>query len=265
MCATCLAAGSTPTIQNDKYKETVLNGFDYAVLPIPWRMLQPTEQDFVTQQIDEWVELLSRKRMPIIAGPLIQLSERDVPDWMYIWENEFDTMRDLCLEYIQKVVYRYRKAVSVWNVVAGLGSNTMFPMSFEQCIEFTRLLVAQVKNVMPGARTLVSICHPFGEHRQRMTTGAPPLLYAEMVAAIGHQLRGVRHRDGSGHPRARPVHARLVPVFLPARPLLRVWQVQLLLHDGSVGVPSRSTADPSDRHDGKYIPANAGRWRRPWE
>ena len=89
--------------------------------------------------------------MPIIAGPLIRLREEDVPDWMYIWENEFDTMRDLCLEYLQKVVYRYRKAVSVWNVVSGLGSNTLFPMSFEQCIEFTRLLVVQVKNVMPVA------------------------------------------------------------------------------------------------------------------
>ncbi len=251
-----------PTIQNDRYKETVLSGFDYAVLPIPWRLVQPTEQDFITTQIDEWVELLSRKRMPIIAGPLIQLTERDVPDWMYIWENEFETMRDLCLEYIQKIVYRYRKAVSVWNVVAGLGSNTLFPMSFEQCIEFTRLLVAQVKNVMPGARTLISICHPFGEHRQRMTSGAPPLLYAEMVAQSGISFEGFGVELEVG-----------VPV--PGQYMRDLFQYSCLLDRFSgfgkplfltgVGVPSRATADPSDRDEGKHVPAQAGRWRRPWD
>ena len=55
--------------------------------------------------MDEWVELLSRKRMPIIAGPLIDLTEGEVPDWMYIWEHDFDTLRELAYEYVQKVVH----------------------------------------------------------------------------------------------------------------------------------------------------------------
>lgn len=251
-----------PTIQNEKYRETVLNSFDYVILPIPWRMVQPTEQDFLTQQIDEWVEVLTRRRIPIIAGPLLSLGEQDVPDWMYIWENEFDTMRDLCLEYLHKIVYRYRKAVSVWNVIAGMGSNTLFPMSFEQSIEFTRLMVAQVKNVMPGARTLVTICHPFGEQRQRITSGAPPLLYAEMVAQSGISFEGFGIELEVGVPvpgmytRDMFQYSSLLdrfsgfgkPVFLTA-----------------VGVPGRSSADPSDRSEGTLNPAEAGRWRRPWD
>jgi hypothetical protein len=171
-------------------------------------------------------------------------------------------MRDLCLEYIQKVVYRYRKAVSVWNVVAGLGSNTLFPMSFEQCIEFTRLLVAQVKNVMPGARTLVTVTHPFGEHRQQMTTGAPPLLYAEMVAQSGISFEGFGVELEAG-----------VPV--PGMYTRDLFQYSCLLDRFSgfgkplfltgVGVPSRPNADPSDRSEGKLDPSLAGRWRRPWD
>lgn len=251
-----------PTIQNEKYRETVLNCFDYAVLPIPWKMVQPTEQEFITTQIDEWVEALSRKRMPIIAGPLIQLGEHESPNWLYIWENEFETMRDMCIEYIQKVVYRYRKAVAVWNVVGGLGSSNMFPMSFEQCIEFTRLLVSQVKNVMPGARTLVSVNYPFGEHRQHMTTGAPPLLYAEMVAQSGISFEGFGIELEVG-----------VPV--PGQYVRDLFQYSSLLDRFSgfgkpvfltaVGVPSRAGADPNDRSEGKLNPANAGRWRRPWD
>ncbi len=106
-------------VQNQKYKDTIIADFDYAVLPMTWRQLQPEEQVFKTEPVDEWVELLARKRVPIIAGPLISLDEGGVPDWMFIWEHDFDTLRELAYEFVQKVVQRYRRAVGAWNIVSG--------------------------------------------------------------------------------------------------------------------------------------------------
>ena len=54
--------------------------FDYAVLPMNWKQLQPQEGMFFTDEVDEWVEFLSKKRTPIIAGPLISLADTDVPE-----------------------------------------------------------------------------------------------------------------------------------------------------------------------------------------
>ena len=107
-------------VQNQKYKETVAENFDYVVLPMGWKQLQPQEQAFNTESVDDWVELLARKRVPIIAGPLISLDEGGVPDWMFIWEHDFDTLREMAYEFVQKVVQRYRRAVGAWNVVSGL-------------------------------------------------------------------------------------------------------------------------------------------------
>ena len=53
-----------PTISNEKYREMVLNSFDYAILPIPWRLVQPTEQEFVTQQIDEIAAFADESPVP---------------------------------------------------------------------------------------------------------------------------------------------------------------------------------------------------------
>jgi hypothetical protein len=135
-------------------------------------------------------------------------------------------------------------------------------MSFEQSIEFTRLMVAQVKNVMPGARTLVTVSQPFGEHRQRITTGAPPLLYAEMVAQSGINFEGFGIELEVG-----------VPV--PGMYTRDLFQYSCLLDRFSgfgkplfltgIGVPGRANNDPSDRSEGTLDPANAGRWRRPWD
>ena len=46
-------------IQNEKYKETLSERFDYAVLPMNWKQLQPQEGMFFTDEVDEWVEFLS--------------------------------------------------------------------------------------------------------------------------------------------------------------------------------------------------------------
>ena len=40
----------------------------------------------------------------------------------------------------------------MWNVVAGLHTNSAFSLSFEQIIELTRLLVSQVKALLPNTR-----------------------------------------------------------------------------------------------------------------
>ncbi len=109
-----------PAVQNLRYRELLAQHFDYAVVPMSWRMLQPEEEKFETQPLDEFVDLLTSKRIPIVAGPLIDLHESHVPDWMFVWEHDFDTLRELAYEYVQKLVHRYRRNVSMWNVAAGL-------------------------------------------------------------------------------------------------------------------------------------------------
>ncbi|MEM6562688.1 MAG: hypothetical protein AAF656_13885, partial [Planctomycetota bacterium] len=51
-------------------------------------------------------------------------------------------------------------------------------------VELTRLLVGQVKTLLPSARTLVTVTEPFGNYLAG-GEGTPPLLYAEMVSQSG--------------------------------------------------------------------------------
>ena len=140
---------------------------------------------FETQPLDEWVEFLSRRRVPTIAGPLVRLDQQNVPDWMVIWEHDFDMLREQAYEYVQKVVTRYRRAISAWNVGAALQSNAAFTLTFEQIVELTRMLVQQVKTLIPSARTMITISHPFGEYHSHHRAAVPPMLYAEMLAQSG--------------------------------------------------------------------------------
>jgi hypothetical protein len=250
------------SVQNQKYKDSLSAMFDYAVVPMPWKQIQPEEGAFETPSVDEWIETLNRKRVPVIGGPLIRLAESDVPDWMFIWEHDYETLRQMAYEYVQKVVHRYRKGVGVWNVVAGLSANKIFPLSFEQLIELTRLLISQVKNMLPQARTLVTITQPYGEYHAKGPGTVPPMLYAEMVAQAGINFEAFGLEVEMGVP-APGAFAR--DLFQFSCMLDRFSTLGRPLFITAISAPSRNTPDPGDLTEGKLDPAAAGRWRRPWD
>jgi hypothetical protein len=251
-----------PTVQNQRYREVLMNYFDYAVLPTPWKVVQPQEGTYDTTQLDSWAEALNKKRMPVIAGPLVNFDETELPDWMFIWENDFDTMRELAYEHVGRLVQRYRKAVSLWNVVGSISTNRVFTLTFEQMIELTRLLVGQVKNVLPSARTLVTISQPFGEYHARSATSISPVLYAEMVAQAGINFDGFAVEIEMGVPQQGAFTRDL---FQISTMLDRFSSLGRPVFVTGVSAPGRNTPDPGDRSDGRLDPAQAGRWMRPWD
>jgi len=251
-----------PGIQNERYKETVAAHFDYAVVPMNWKQVQPQEQVFRTDLIDEWVEHLGKRRMPLIAGPLIRLDHAGVPDWMVIWEHDFDMLREMAYDYVQKMLTRYRKGVAIWNVVAGLQSNSAFSLSFEQVIELTRLLVSQVKTILPGARALITVTHPFGEYHARGRSSVAPMMYAEMVVQAGIQFEAFGLELEMGVPAPGTFTRDLFQLSYVLDKFSTLGKPVFLT---AVGCPGQSTPDPGDTSDGQLNPSAGGRWRRPWD
>ena len=249
-------------VQNERYKEIASTQFDYVVLPMSWKQLQPQEHAFDTAALDEWIEMLSRRRVPTIAGPLIRLDQHHVPDWMVIWEHDFDMLREMAYDFVQKVVNRYRRVVSAWNVAAALQTNAAFTLTFEQIIELTRMLVSQVKTLIPTARTLVTITNPFGEYHAHGRAAVPPMLYAEMLSQSGINFEAFALEIEMGVP-APGMFMR--DLFQLSSLLDRFSTLSRPLFLTAVGVPSRPTPDPGDISEGRWNPAQAGRWRRPWD
>src|SRR5208283_2681074 len=158
---------------------------------------------------------------------------------------------ELAYEFVQKVVTRYRKAVAVWNVAAGLHTNSVFPLSFEQIIELTRLLVSQVKTLIPSAKTLITIKHPFGEYHARARASVPPMLYAEMVAQAGINFEAFGLELEMGVP-APGLYTR--DLFQFSSMLDKFSTLGRPLFLTGLGVSGRSTPDPHDRSEGKLDP-----------
>ncbi len=170
---------------SEGYRRKALAAGDFVCLPLPWRVIEPQQQSFDFASIDNWADLLRRAKTPVVAGPLVRFVEAVIPDWLYVWEHDYETVRGLLYEHIERVVSRYGGQVVLWNVLSGLHVNSLFSFTFDQLMDLTRMAVTLVKKVLPGSRTMIEITQPWGEYYAGNQRSIPPLIYAEMAVQSG--------------------------------------------------------------------------------
>ncbi|MEI8197600.1 MAG: endo-1,4-beta-xylanase, partial [Phycisphaerae bacterium] len=240
-----------PANATEPYRRLLLANSDFASYPLRWKDLEPQEQSFVWQGADEWMEFLKRSRLPVVAGPLVQFNEQSIPDWLYMWEHDYENVRDLLYEHIERVVGRYGAQVVLWNVLSGLHVNAQFAFTFDQLMDLTRMTVGQVKKINPQARTMIELTQPWGEYYANNQRSIPPLLYAEMIVQsgitfdiFGLQLRFGIPRDGCWQRDLFQISS-LLDRFAPLGKSVLISGLQ---------VPSAMLESGQ----------GAGTWRRPW-
>lgn len=247
--------------KEDLYRKRLLNGFDFVTVPVSWRQLEPKQGEFVWDQVDDWVEWLSENHVPIKASPLVSLHEHHVPDWLYIYEHDFDAIRDFIHDHITRVVRRYGSRIHVWDTVSGIHAHNTFNLNFEQLMEVTRMATAVTKQLAPRAVTLIDLVAPWGEYYARNQRTIPPLLYADMMVqnginfdAFGLQLFVGVNLDG--------MFVR--DMFQMSTMLDRFANFGKPVHITAVQVPSHSTSDENDAWGGAFLPHDAGVWYDQW-
>src|SRR5690606_12114706 len=125
-----------------------------------------------------------------------------------------------------------------------------------------RMLVSQVKNVLPNAKTLVTISHPFGEYHANRPHTVPPMLYAEMVAQAGIGFEAFGLELEMGVPETGRFSRDLFQLSCLLDKFSTLGRPVLLT---AVCVPGRSSPDAGDQSSGQLDPEAAGRWHRPWD
>ncbi len=163
--------------------------------------------------MNTWPISFPKNASPLIAGPLIDLTEGEVTDWMYIWEHDFrhPPRTGLRIRAEKSLSSRLSQVQSQSGMSAyGIHTNSVFTLSFEQIIELTRLLVSQVKTLIPNAAYPRHNQIPLRRTSLPVAAPASPRCSTRKWSRRAHQLRGVRPGNRDGRAFAGIVHARSV-------------------------------------------------------
>jgi hypothetical protein len=255
----CAIPLDTPT---EMVHKRLAGAFDFATVPLIWREVEPNEQTFNWRPLDTWVELLAQHEMPMKGSALLSFSEKHVPDWLYIWEHDFDTIRDLAFEHVRRVINRYGQYIQTWDVISGIHSTNCFTFNFEQLMELTRMTAALAKQLSPRCTAIVDLVAPWGEYYARNQRTIPPLLYADMAgqSGVNFDAFGLQFYFGPG------IDGMFVRDMFQISSLLDTFaKLGKPLHITAVQVPSEA-AGTSGAAGAKETGGgtDGGIWRKPW-
>jgi len=159
--------------------------FDFVRVPFVWREIQATEEAAEFAAVDGLVERCAKLDFGVRGGPLLNFGIRFLPDWLYLWENDYEAVAGFAREHIRKTVKRYANKVSGWVIASGLHAENVFPFTFEQIMDLTRMAAGTVRQIAPRGQVILEITQPWGEYYARNQRTIPPHLYAEMAIQSG--------------------------------------------------------------------------------
>jgi GH35 family endo-1,4-beta-xylanase len=246
---------------NKPYNTRLQEVADFFSIPLAWKNIEPKEQVYDFAQTDKWIDFAARAKRPVHAGPLLSFSNLHLPERLYIWEHDYEALRDLLYEYIQNVVTHYKGKVKVWNVVSGIHGNNTFNLSFDQLMELTRMSCLLVKKLDPQAKVMIELVMPWGEYYARNQRSIPPLMYADMAVQSGVKFDAFGVQMLMGVPKDGHYVRDLLQISAMLDEFVAFGKT---VHVSACQVPSNTTTDPADAWDGTASISEGGKWYAPW-
>jgi len=237
--------------------------FNYASIPFTWRTIEPREQEYQWDRHDRCVAWFEEAGIILKGASPVRFTEAALPDWVWIWENDFETIRDLVFDHIERCVQRYRGRIDHWDAVTGLHVENCLNFSLDRIIEMARVCAHAIKRTDPSATVVLDLVQPWGMYYATNQRSIWPYHYAEMCmnAGVAFDAVGVQFFFGAG---GFEYAAR--DMLHISNQLDRFGCLGKPVHVTACGVPSATDPDPNAEVDGSESgPDAAGTWRKPWD
>ena len=165
--------------------------FNAARISCPWKSLAPTEGQLRFEEFDAQLAWARKQRVAIQAGPLLDFRPSALPDWIWLWEGDFDTILGLVVDVVRQTVTRYRGKVPVWNLVHRPACNDVLGLSEEEQIRITARAVQIARQADPAAQVLISLERPWAEWMGSSPFQLGPLHLADYLVRADLGLAGL--------------------------------------------------------------------------
>ena len=186
-----LAADLETSLLDASAARHFLTAFNAAVVPISWRNVEASEGAFSWTVCDAQIQWCHSHGLKVCAGPLINLDARNLPDWVYLFEDDFDNLLAAMSQFVGAAVSRYRGKVGLWQCAGRLNTAEMLSLSEEEKLQLAARMVRLVRSLDGDTPALVSLDQPWSEYMDRREVDFPPLHFADALVRAGVDLSGL--------------------------------------------------------------------------
>ncbi|MEM8943555.1 MAG: endo-1,4-beta-xylanase [Planctomycetota bacterium] len=212
-------------------------------LPVAWRTIEQTEGKREWKPTEVQLAWAQKAGLKVAAGPLLRMDSFGTPDWMVLWEGDFDNLARVALEHVRAVVTRYAGRVHLWHVASRINTGKLMQLEEEQRLHLVAQALDVVRQIDPRTPTVVSFDQPWAEYMAQQDEDLAPLHYADAlvradlgISGFGLEINAGYAPHGSGH-RATFELGRLLDQW-------SIWGLPLML---SISTASSAADDPQAR------------------
>jgi hypothetical protein len=251
--ASFLGANLGTTLLDNYVARKVLLTFNAAESPVSWRDVETTEGSFSWSTSDRQIKWCRAHGLKVLAGPLLMLDPRALPDWLYLFEDDFDAVLDSVSAFVRRAVERYRGNVDYWVCAGRVNTAEVLSLSEQERLRLVTRIVELVRSLDPDTPALVSFDQPWAEYMRQQESDFPPLHFADALIRAGADLSGLMIEMNVGYSPG----GSLLRHPLEFNRLLDTWSAFGLPLWLSLSAPSAVREDPLAQHP---TAVSSGNW-----
>lgn len=259
---TLLGADLGTKLLDEKAARNFLSGFNTAVVPMAWPNIEAQEGKKDWTLTDAQVDWCSNHGLRVCSGPLLKFDRSSVPDWLYLWEGDEETILSFMIEHVREKVTRYRQRVHVWQCASRLITGELLGLTQEQRMRMTIQAIEIARQLDPQTPVVATFDQPWGEHAAQHAMDIP-LHFADVLIRSNIGLAGIGLEINLGYYPGGTLHRNAMEF---SRQIDR-WAMLGLPMMVALTVPSDNSLDkgarrPDQLSPGSWNPQRQAEWIR---
>ena len=145
------------------------------------------------------IEWCKTHGLKVLAGPLLSLDPRTLPDWLYLFADDFQGVLDFVMAFVRAAVKRYRGKVDCWICAGRISTADVLELSESDRLRLVARTVELVHSLDPATPALVSFDQPWAEYLRQSRSDFPPLHFADALNRADLGLTGLMMEMNVGY------------------------------------------------------------------
>jgi hypothetical protein len=210
-------------------------------VPLSWRTIEAVEGRRKWDQVDPLIDWAHSAGLRVCGGPILELDDRGVPDWTYLWEADFDNLLSFMLEHVRAVIERYRGRVHLWQVAARMTHGHALGLSEEARLQVAARAITAARQLDSTTPLVVTFDQPWAEYLASEQLDLAPLHFADALVRADLGLSGIGLEINVGYHPGGSLHRGPLAISR----LIDTWSLLELPLLMAVTSPSSADADPN--------------------
>jgi hypothetical protein len=150
-------------------------------IPFPWSTIEASEGSYQWQTQDALLDWAEDIGLPVTGGPLIDFSSVQMPDWLWLWERDLQSLFKFMSNYLTATLRRYRRRIRRWQLTAASNSAAVLSLGEEELLWLTVKLTQVARQLDPALELIVGVAQPWGEYMAHEDRSHSPFIFADTL------------------------------------------------------------------------------------